>query len=168
MIGLFLFAQKFKGTVQAPSNSSLPSAIYCTQDEIDAVMSTEGAAGNIYGTITIKNISSRVCAIEGDKYIAVQYSPKNIQVVTKGEKGSVKMELQPNQTVYSQIHYPNGPQCSGSTKDTPVNFSYQLSPTSIITFAPSGHIPSVMMPTCMSDSEITKIDVWSISANSLH
>ena len=168
LIGIFILPKTNK--VVAPSNTKpMPTEeVFCSPQDIEGNLTLQGAAGNIYGDITLKNISNQKCTIEGDKFIAASFSATNVKILPQGQKGSSTIALRPGQIVYSQIHYPNGPQCSGSTVQTPINFSYEVSPTSIVTFAPTGHLPSTTVPTCTSTNEITQIDVWGISLNPLH
>lgn len=154
-------------TQTVPSTTPSTTAIFCLPKDLQASISTEGAAGNIYGTVTIKNISPKPCTIHADSFISATISASNITISPQGQKGPSTIELSPRQVVYSQIHYPNGPQCSGSIKQVPVTFRYAISPTSTVTFSPTSNLPSAMT-TCSSLTEKTQLDVWSISLKPLH
>ena len=182
--GIYYYNQKH--IVDAPSRSTaIPSPskqpkptvttkppisinLYCTADDIDGRISLEPAAGNVYGTLTLKNISSKACAINGNKFIQPTSTAKNITITKEGNPGSDYITLQPDQTVYSQVHYPNGPQCNGNTETKSVTFAYQISSSQTVTFADTQSNFDQTLTVCSSEDEKTAIEVWGINAAPLH
>ena len=78
---------------------------YCTPDQLQANLALEPAAGNIYGTFTLKNISRSTCQVSGNSFISATYtsSVKNIIVTHVGKPTQSTYTLSPNQTLYSQL-----------------------------------------------------------------
>src|SRR6185437_16959976 len=102
---------------------------FCLPSDLQAEVTTDAAAGNIYGSLTIKNISNKVCQINGDHFIQPTYTASNISVTQQGQSGNSTLLLSSGQTVYSRVHYPNGPQCNGTTVTGTIAFHYKISPT---------------------------------------
>lgn len=154
-----------------PTVTPLPKItlnLYCSSDDIDSRISLEPAAGNVYGTLTLKNISNKNCAINGNNFIQPTSSAKNIAIIKEGNPGQAYIMLKPNETVYSQVHYPNGPQCSGSTETKSITFAYQISPSQTVTFADSQSNVDQSFTVCTSEDEKTAIEVWGINSAPLH
>ncbi len=145
--------------------SSTSAISYCSPEQLQARLMISPAAGNIYGTFTIQNISLTSCDINGNKLIDVHYpqSVQNISVVPYGSPSLQTVSLSPNQTLYAQLHYPNGPQCSTSTLTTPLTFSYAISPSAAITFANNNGEKSYNANTCKLPTETTTIQVGYLS-----
>ncbi|HVZ11695.1 MAG TPA: DUF4232 domain-containing protein [Patescibacteria group bacterium] len=173
---LFLFAFIHKSQIQTtPTVTLAPIQVtatttpkpttqsFCNLEALQANITTEGAAGSIYGTLTIKNISKSDCDIQGNQFIIAQTPAQNVTTKQQLPAGSAIITLKQNQTVYSQIHYPNGPQCNGPIKQSPVTFSYNISPSMAVMFKNQSGSTQQMMNTCNISSDITQIDVWSIS-----
>lgn len=139
---------------------------FCLPKNLQSQVSFDAAAGNIYGTFTIKNISNSQCTILGNNKIQATTAPKNISFNYEGTTTNM-FTLQPNQTVYGQVHFPNGPQCSGDIINSPISFSYAISDTSTITFTSSGP-GNPMITTCTATDEPTEIDLWSLSNTPFH
>ena len=171
MIFAFLYSQKYKNTFVPPTPTPTPintTTTFCRPEDLEATLITEGAAGNIYGTFTIKNISSNTCSIQGDKFVAAKVDAANVIPDKQGDAGPAAIELSPNQTVYSQMHFPNGPQCTSGIVQSPVTFTYQISSSDKVTFMPGGNNTKVFVTACKASSEVTQLDVWSMSLQSLH
>ncbi len=134
----------------------------CSPDNLQAIFETDAGAGNIYGTLSIKNISTQRCVIIGNEYVIPQVTAQNVTMKKQGEPGPQNLVLAPNQTVYSQIHYPNGPQCSGPTKAETVAFTYPIANSQAVVFKDDSGDVTEQIQVCAS-SEKTQIDVWSIS-----
>lgn len=147
----------------SPTNTSLP---YCSPQDLNALITIEGAAGNIYGTITLKNTSAQLCQILGGN-IGVFYDTgniKNITVTAVGQTQTKPIVLTQGQTIYSQVHYPNGPQCQSlGIQTVPVIFTYKISPTSTISFKNKEGSETQTVQACKSSKDITDIQVWNIS-----
>lgn len=148
---------------QISSNKNFTS--YCAPNQLQANLSLEPAAGNIYGTFTIKNTSNTTCQVSGNSFITANYAStiKNIAVTHVGEPTQSTYTLEPNQTLYSQLHYPNGPQCSSAAQSTPVTFRYAVSPNKSITFTNSNGNTAQNVATCKASDEETTIQIWNIS-----
>lgn len=137
---------------------------YCNPNNLTATITTEGAAGSVYGTFKITNTSSLACQILGKNYIQVEYDKTktaNLSIAYLGHTQSENFVLQPNQTIYSQFRSPNGPQCTQVT-GTGVSFTYKISAKEIATFMNQG-LDSLTINTCVSPQENTEIQIWNMS-----
>jgi hypothetical protein len=172
LVGIIFFFVKRSSVITLPKKNlttrSLTSVVNCSSKDLQASISFEGAAGNIYGNASVKNISPKECKIIGDNFITATFSAKNIKIMQQGQIGPNSISLSPNQIVYSQVHFPNGPQCMSGIKQLPVKFSYQISEKDSVTFLSTGNFPSSTITTCVSLTEMTQLDVWSISLQPLH
>lgn len=135
---------------------------FCKTNNINATITTQGAAGNIYGNLVIQNTSAFSCKTQGNQFINVVFSAANIKVIPQGKTGPTTITLSPHQKVYSQIHYPNGPQCNGPSKQTPVTYTYAISPIDSVTFTSGENTSATSVTTCVSPNQTTQLDVWSI------
>ena len=135
---------------------------YCNASDLDAAGVFQGAAGNIYATLSLKNVSKRECQISGDKFLNISYSAKNLTVKEQDKSGQNTIPLLPGQAVYSQIHYPNGPQCQGPVKMVDITVGYEITPGSTVTFKNQNGVTQQPVASCESISQMTQIDVWSI------
>jgi hypothetical protein len=147
--------------------SDTPSITFCLPKDLEGTVNLEGAAGNIYGTVAIVNISQKKCEIMGNNFLTADYTAQNITVKNNGEVGPSTMTLLPGKTVYSQIHYPNGPQCSGMANQTKITLKYQINSNEFITFKTQTG-DGLSIPTCSSSSEITQLDLWSLSTKPIN
>lgn len=136
---------------------------FCKPQDLDANLTTQGAAGNIFGTLTIKNTSTKNCQIISVNFILPSFDAKNITVKNQGQTGPETFTLSPNQIVYSQIHYPNGPQCSGQISQANISYSYKISVNDSVNFKNQNGSTKQTIGVCQSSSEITEVDVWSLS-----
>jgi len=157
---------------QIASSNAQPSATstatsYCTPSALDATLSLSGAAGNIYGTAAIKNTSNTPCQIIGNNFMDVSYdsSIKNLTVTHTGTPTNQTFTIQPGKSIYSQVHYPNGPQCQGPTVQDQVTFSYKISPSGSVTFknTENGNTAQIVQG-CSSATDMTEITVWNMSS----
>jgi hypothetical protein len=147
----------------APSNSTY----YCVSKDLQSSLSLSPGAGNIYGTLTIKNISGKPCQIIGNNFITANYDMqtiKNISLEHVGTPESALFQLSPNQTIYSQVHYPNGPQCSTGILTAKVIFRYAVSATDIVNFADENGTKEQNVTICNSPAEITTMQIWNMSS----
>lgn len=149
-------------TIPVPTKKPVLQNTYCDPKNLKAEIELSPAAGNIYGTFTIKNISQNPCQIVGNNFIKPETEAKNIAVIPQGTPGPALFTLSPGQTIYSQIHYPNGPQCQGPTDSKDISFSYHISPDESVTFVGNGHYKP-LINVCQSPSEITQIRIWGMS-----
>lgn len=151
---------------QLSPSPTVTSESFCAPNDLQSQVSFEGAAGSMYGTFTIKNISQTPCSIIGNNKITVTTPAKNISLNYEGT-ATTSFTLQPHQIIYGQVHYPNGPQCSGSIITSPISFSYRISSGSIINFTTT-EPGNAMMTTCTAPDEPTEIDLWNLSTTPFH
>lgn len=151
-------------TAQPTAAISQTAGAYCTPSQLQATMQPEGAAGNVYVTLTIKNTSSTPCQVTGNNTVKVDYplSVTNFKTVMKRQPTTAVFTLAPNQTIYSLIHYPNGPQCSSQATGVDAGVSYAISPKDTISFKPTRGT-TLSIPSCGSASDITTIDLYPFS-----
>ena len=153
-------------SVPQPNETNTNSS-NCLASDFQASVSLDPGAGNIYGTLTIKNISNKVCQVIGSNLVTPIYDTqtyKNISVLHQGKMEKDIFVLNPGQLLYSQLHYPNGPQCSDETKIAKVQFTYAISDNIKITFVDSQGNKDQSVQVCKSLTEITDIKVWNISS----
>ncbi|HVZ66740.1 MAG TPA: DUF4232 domain-containing protein [Patescibacteria group bacterium] len=136
---------------------------FCNPSDLVGNIVFNGAAGSIYGNLTLKNVSNKTCTIDGSNFVTASFSAQNISVVQQGQAGPDTIALTPNQTAYSQIRYQNGPQCSSPIKTTPVIFSYQISSLGTVDFLGQNGSKSQNITTCTKLSESTTVWVWNVS-----
>lgn len=157
--------------VPTPSPTTIPAVAqavstdrYCTPSQLKAEALPEGAAGNIYVTLTIKNISKEPCQIVGNNTLSVDYpsSVTNFQTVNKKPATTPMFTLEPNQKIYALIHYPNGPQCSSKATAVNTMVSYAISPNDSVIFTPVMDT-TLSILSCESNSDITTIDLYGLS-----
>jgi hypothetical protein len=163
-----ILAYKFTRTSDSSSNTLTAVDPFCSPTELEGSIQLDGAAGNVYGKVMIKNISERACDIVGSNYLDVRYdirNVRNVELMPQGTPGESILHIEPNQTVYSQIHYPNGPQCSGATKSINVLYAYRVSTgNEVIVKKPSGEATSLNV--CTS-SKMTTVDIWPLSTSEI-
>ncbi len=157
LIGSYIFFAKKSSPSQLVTG-------YCAGSALEGSISTEGAAGSVYGTLTLKNISSSPCQIMGSNYIEADYSAENIVLSKQDGVGDEVILLVPQQSVYSKVRYQNGPQCS-SPLPTTIVFRYKFSPSESIRFKDITGDSNLPIVACSQVAETTQVSVWSISSN---
>src|SRR5258706_1231267 len=140
---------------------------FCTPQDLQASLSVSAGAGNIYGKFSLKNISKSDCQILGGDFIFATYDTnivKNITITHIGETQVSPFILSNNSPIYSQVHFPNGPQCN-SIGINPVNvtFTYKISPTENVTFKNQNGEAAQVVQTCKTPSDLTDIQIWNMS-----
>jgi hypothetical protein len=155
---------------QVPTDSISPTSIptqpdnnLCKQNQLVAKVSSQGAAGNIYDTLTITN-TANPCEIVLGNTIMVNFSANNIVLHKQKIVSSQNYLLATNAKVYSQLHYPNGPQCQKGIAPKPITILYKVGQTSV-PFVPDVQTGKVEIQACSSDAEKTTVDVWPLSKN---
>lgn len=148
-------------TPTSQSQQNQPS--FCTAKDLEATIEMGAAAGNIYGMITLKNISSTPCHMIGNNKITVVSSAKNITLNYYPISLQKDIVLSPNQRLYGKVHYPNGPQCQSSIINSTIAFSYQINPNTTVTFADSTGKSNQTIITCSGANNSTQVDIWNLS-----
>lgn len=174
VIGLYIVILQVKPQTNIkPIVTSTPSASevsqsqkYCSINALQSVIQFEGAAGSVYGTLAIQNISDTACTIIGNNYIQPIFSASTITVAAQGDPGSGLINLNPKQAVYSRVRYPNGPQCQNGVVQDEVSFMYKISLTDTVLFHSDDGKTLQKVNACKADSEKTVIQVWSLAADS--
>ena len=134
----------------------------CKKNQLAATISSEGAAGNIYATLTLTNTGKTTCIILLDNTITAMFTAKNIAIHYIENVSNDDFSLAPSAKVYSQVHYPNGPQCQSGIKQQPINFLYQTDQTAVM-FEQNPQMGKVLVQACVSEAEKTTIDIWPLS-----
>jgi hypothetical protein len=157
-------------TQASPTTTLSPvqtNSSFCIPQNLSATLSLSPGAGNVYGTFKVTNTSNEPCQIEGNHFIQPNFDSntiKNLTVTHQGTNTTDIYTLQPNKSVFSQVHYPNGPQCSGPTVQDPVSFTYQIADNTEVTFkdAMNGK-QNFVVNGCSSPTEKTEITIWNMS-----
>lgn len=139
---------------------------FCTASQLTGTAETDVAAGNAYVTITIINTSDTACDVIGNNTPEVSYpnAVTNVQISVKDEPQTSVFTLQPNDSIYALIHYPNGPQCSTESTTVDAMVSYQFSDSEAIAFTPNVGT-TILISSCAEASEITMVDVYHFSSS---
>jgi hypothetical protein len=161
-IGTFLIS-KFSSPNAVPQpqlNTQPTTTPFCQPNQLSGNIDTQAAAGNIYATLTLTNIGKTACEIALGDTISARFDAKNIAVHYEDTTHSNKMILSPTKSVYSQVHFPNGPQCQSGIIQKPLTLTYKAGQTSIEFKSTNGKL---MVQACSSESEKTIIDIWPLS-----
>jgi len=137
---------------------------FCQQNQLSANITTQGAAGNIFATLILINTTKTSCEVTLGNTIMGVFNAKNIVTNYKQNAPAQNFILAPSGKVYSQIHYPNGPQCQSSIVEQKINFVYKTAQTSI-TFQSTGPGEKLLVQACSAPSQKTVIDIWPLSKN---
>ncbi len=161
-IGYFFIA-KFSTPASPLTQSS--STTLCQMNHVSASITPQGAAGNIYATLELTNTGKVPCAVVLGNTITAMFQAKNI--VTRYEQSvpSERFILAHGAKVYSQIHYPNGPQCQNGISEKQIAFFYHTNHTSIMFQSEEPQRGKLTIQACLSNSEKTIIDIWPLSEN---
>jgi hypothetical protein len=153
--------------IPEPSGRDIPSTTsLCPLSSLTATLATEPAAGNVYGTFTLKNSGTETCKIPNN-LIAVQYDTKqvtNIRITHSSLSEVPEFSLQPGKAIYASLHYPNGPQCSGSTEQLPVTYIYSLTPELQVIFTDGKNNRQFQIPVCQS-VEVSTVAISGMKTN---
>jgi uncharacterized protein DUF4232 len=137
---------------------------FCQTNQLSGDVMTQGGAGNIYATLTLTNSGKTACTVVLGNTVKVTFNAKNIVTNYKKNAPSQNFMLAPGGKVYSQIHYPNGPQCQSPIKEVPITFLYKTDQTSV-TFQPNSLSLKLSIQACSSETEKTIVDIWPLSKN---
>ncbi len=152
---------------QTPNQTNLsPTEItLCQPNQLVGKSTAQGAAGNIYVNLELTNTGKTACDVElGNQVIATfdgkYIVPPNITIHNMQQEVPESVSLPPGAKLYSQVHYPNGPQCQSGIKPIAIAF---LIDQSTVSFDPDSQSGKLMVQACKSDSEKTVIDFWPLS-----
>ena len=135
----------------------------CTKDQLYGSMSSEGAAGSIYVDIKITNISKSSCNLTLGNNISPQIESDNItSKYQTTSSGNVEFSLGSNESVYSRLHFPNGPQCSSGIN--PQNISFVYDPKGVNLQLKTDDNKNYLTIQACQGSENTQIDIWPVSS----
>lgn len=123
---------------------------------------SQGAAGNIYDTLTITNTGSTPCEIILGNTITVTADATNIVFHNQKILASENFLLATGAKVYSQLHYPNGPQCQSGISQQPITVLYKTDMTTV-PFTPDSQTGKLLIQACSSPQEKTTVDIWPLS-----
>ncbi|MEO6509286.1 MAG: hypothetical protein ABIO02_05000 [Patescibacteria group bacterium] len=175
LLGVFVVISSLKKTsTSIPTKVSKPPTISkipdnnCTKKSLEATSSFEGAAGTVYGTFTIKNISDQECAFPQSNYLAANFDKtliKNLNPVHTGHPEFQVYILKPQEALSTTITYPNGPQCGGAVKQIPVTFSFNLSPQGEVIFPNVDEKAETMINICEDSSVQTEVKIAPFSTH---
>ena len=130
----------------------------CHPKLLQAIISPEGTAGSTYAKLEITNIGTTSCQVTLGNTITTKFAASNITIHDQEKKPSETIMLAPSKKIYSQIHYPNGAQCSSGVTEKEIVFFYQTA----LPFQTKNQ-DTIKIQTCKSDSEKTVIDIWPVS-----
>ncbi len=154
-------------SLPAPNPSQTPDIAFCKPENIDSKIEFEGTAGSIYGTLTLQNKTSLPCYVVGDNYVDVRYdlrSVQNVTVVPQEKPQESLYQLEPHQTLYSQVRFQNGAQCGSETKTINVIYAYRITHASEVTFKNKDNQSNNSLSICSSNAK-TKVEVWPLSTS---
>jgi hypothetical protein len=145
----------------APSGDQVQN---CTKTDVSATAAFDAAAGNVYGTFTIKNTSAHSCEVPLNNYLVLNYdkSVKNLEIkypVAGAGAMAKQYVLKQGQSLKAQVHYPNGPQCQGPVKQTAITYTFMTSPQDSVIFSDEIGKTEMQINICESPSDITTVDV---------
>lgn len=141
--------------------SPTPPAL-CTNNQLTASASAQGGAGNIFATLTLTNTGDTACSVTLGKTVTATFDAKNIMVNDKQTMIPKNFVLAPLANAYSQVHYPNGPQCQSPIKPVPITFTYKTDQTAV-TFDPIPQGEKLIVQACSAPTEKTVVDIWPLS-----
>ena len=144
-----------------PEITASPTTPGCSKDQLTGILTSQGAAGSIYVDVKITNISTVACNVNLGNSIVAQISANNI--TTKYQTpaaGSEEFNLAPNASLYSRLHFPNGPQCSGSVNPQSVSFVYD--PKGIALQLKTSDNKNYLIVQACQGNENTQIDIWPV------
>jgi hypothetical protein len=149
----------------SPSSANLmtktsPASSQCTQGQLQATIIEQAGAGNIYG--------KTACSLELGNTIAVMTDTKNVTIHYQKTAPNMMYILAPGANVYSQVHYPNGPQCQSGISPKPITFLYKSGQISDTFQSKTPHMGTLMIQACTSPTEKTTIDIWPLSISPIN
>ena len=156
------FSNPHAATITPMSVSAAPQNAFCQSNQLSGDIAAQGAAGNIYATLKLTNTGKTSCEVTLSNSITALFSARNIITHYEQNPEEKNIMLSPGATVYSQVHYPNGPQCQSTIVQQPIAFFYKT-PQTDFAFKPTGPTAKLIVQACSSEAEKTIIDIWPIS-----
>ena len=165
LVVVYLYFTRRAYPLVVPSSSLITEADdgSCKTSDLETTITFEVAAGTTYATPTMKNIGNSSCTFDSKNYIDLRYDIRTIQNVTIAKQGTPNENLstiEPGQTLYSLLTYPNGAQCGSETKAINVQYVYRIAKQSEVTFKGKEANPTIQV--CTSP-EKTEVKVWPLS-----
>jgi len=166
------FSPPSPDVTQVPTNSvslsptvipTQPSDQSCKQNQLTTKVTSQGAAGNIYDTLTITNTGIPCEVILGNS-ITVAAGATNIVFHNQETITSENYLLATGAKVYSQLHYPNGPQCQSGISQQQITVLYKTGNITV-PFTPDSETGKLRIQACSSPQEKTTVDIWPLSKN---
>ena len=148
--------------VQTETPTQSTQTVICQQNQLSATLSAQGAAGNIYAKLELTNTGKTTCEVILGNTVTTMFDAKNIVINNKHTVPSENYMLAPGAKVYSQIHFPNGPQCQSGIAPESITFLYKTAETSV-NFTPDAHTGKLFIQACRSAAEKTTVDIWPLS-----
>jgi hypothetical protein len=169
LVAVFIFALLgfgylyFQPQINQQLSRSSNKYVYCDGRDIKSTYVADGAAGSIYGTLTMTNTSNGICQIYGDSYVTAAVEAGNVNLVRINKNSAAPIVLQPGQSIYSQTQYQNGGQCSDGTLNSTLTLSYRISSRDTVYFQDPGGDTHQNITICKSASEPTELKVWALA-----
>lgn len=161
-IGVYSYRNKNTNPL-APATPQATNLLNCTEDDLDGLAEFQGAAGSIYASLTITNKTDNSCIMTLGNSIKINYSANNILTKYTSNSASQTYTLPAGGKVYSQIRYPNGPQCQGPTSPKAITITYgEGDEDTILDFADKDGKTNFTVQAC-AGAEKTAIDIWPLS-----
>ncbi len=139
--------------------------VFCGSSQLSGNISTEGAAGSIYATLTLTNIGNSTCKVILGNTISAIFDADNIDAQNVQSGQTKNFSLTPQEKVYSQARLPNGPQCQSGIVQKQISFFYKAADTSVEFKPTSANQLKLTVQACTSPAEKTTIDIWPLSEN---
>lgn len=134
----------------------------CSSDQLTGTAEAQGGAGNIYVSLELTNTGKTSCTIKLGNTITETINATNITIHYQQNASNQSFVLAPSAKAYSQVHYPNGPQCQSPITEKPITLLYKNDSTSVV-FEPNSQTSKLIVQTCSSPNENTTIDIWPLS-----
>lgn len=135
----------------------------CTNDQLAATIAAQGGAGNIFGTLELTNTGATTCSVVLGNTVIETTPAKNITVHYQQTAQTQVFVLKPHAKVYSQVHFPNGPQCSSGVTPQPITFLYKADQIAVPFQSTTPQTGTLMIQACTSQTEKTVVDIWPLS-----
>ncbi|HSX09334.1 MAG TPA: DUF4232 domain-containing protein [Candidatus Saccharimonadales bacterium] len=140
-----------------------PSSTTCKASELSGTLSAGAGAGNVYATLELTNIGKKACQIDLGNTVKATFHANNITTRYDESIPPMQLMLAPSKKVYSQIHFPNGPQCQSEITPREITFSYPTS-TGTVIFKPDTQNGTLEVDACSAQDQKTVVDIWPLTS----